>query len=154
MRSPKRIALASDHAGFGLKEELCRWLAERDGIEVMDLGTGSTDSVDYPDYAAGLCRSVLDGKAETGVLICNSGIGMSISANRFPGIRAALCLFPRMAYYARHHNNANVLVLGGGITAAFQAREILDVFLREDFDGGRHQRRAGKMDALPDPTAR
>jgi ribose 5-phosphate isomerase B len=103
--------------------------------------------VDYPDFAEAVCREILAGNVERGILICNSGIGMSMSANRFKGIRAALCLYPGMAHWSRHHNNANVLVLGGGVTAPFLAREIVEVFLREPFDGGRHDRRVFKMDS-------
>ena len=143
-----KLAIASDHAGFPLKSDLIPWLVEELGLTTTDLGPSSSDSVDYPDFAACLCRYLLEGKAEQGILICNFGIGMSMSANRFPGIRASLCLFPRMAYYARHHNDANVLVLGGGITAPFQAREIIEVFLCEEFDGGRHGRRTGKIESV------
>ena len=143
-----RLAIASDHAGYPLKSDLIPWLIGEMKLDVTDFGTSSRDSVDYPDFAGELCRYLLKKKADSGILICNSGIGMSMSANRFPGIRASLCLFPRMAYYARHHNNANVLVLGGGITAPFQAREIVTVFLREEFDEGRHSRRTGKMDSV------
>jgi len=142
------LAIASDHAGFPLKCDLIPWLLEKLALTATDLGTSSSDSVDYPDYAGYMCRHLLEGKAERGILICNSGIGMSMSANRYPGIRAALCLFPEMAFYARHHNNANVLVLGGGTTAPFLAREIIEVFLREEFDGGRHSRRTGKIDSV------
>lgn len=144
-----RVAISSDHAGFPLKEHLAEWLGNREGISLEDLGPSGTDSVDYPDYAGALCRTVLGGEADMGILICNSGIGMSMSANRYSGIRAALCLYPGMAFWARHHNDANVLVLGGGITAPFLAREIVEVFLAESFDGGRHGRRVGKMDSLP-----
>ena len=140
-----RLAVASDHAGFPLKQEVVGWLREA-GHGVTDLGPESAESVDYPDYAHRLCGDLVAGKAERGVLICNSGIGMSMAANRHPGVRAALCLFPRMAWYARHHNDANVLVMGGGITAPFTALETLQTFLEEDFDGGRHRRRVGKMD--------
>ncbi|MCK5063758.1 MAG: ribose 5-phosphate isomerase B [Candidatus Fermentibacteraceae bacterium] len=143
-----KVVLASDHAGYPLKCELVGWLKDEKGLDIEDLGPFSTDSVDYPDYAAALCRYMLDNSADLGILICNSGLGMSMTANRFRGIRAALCLFPRMAYYARHHNNANVLVLGGGIISAFQAKEIVDVFLSEEFDGGRHSRRTDKMDTV------
>lgn len=145
-----KIVLASDHAGYPLKCELVEWLKDEKGLnpDIEDLGPFSADSVDYSDFASALCRDLLNGNADFGILICNSGLGMSMTANRFRGIRAALCLFPRMAYYARHHNNANVLVLGGGITSAFQAREIVEVFLSEEFDGGRHSRRTDKMDTV------
>jgi ribose 5-phosphate isomerase B len=143
-----KLAIASDHAGFRLKEELVPWLSGRDGVQVTDLGPDCSDSVDYPDFAGALCRHLISGQADRGILICNSGIGMSMSANRFKGIRAALCLYPGMARWARHHNDANVLVLGGGLTAPFLAREIVEVFLGETFDGGRHERRICKMDSL------
>ena len=145
-----KIVLASDHAGYPLKCELVGWLKNEKklNLDIEDIGPFSADSIDYPDFAASLCRHLLDGNADFGILICNSGLGMSMTANRFRGIRAALCLFPRMAYYARHHNNANVLVLGGGITAFFQAREIVEVFFSEGFDGGRHGRRTDKIDTV------
>ncbi len=143
------LAIASDHAGFPLKCDLIPWLLEKLGVTATDLGPPSSDSVDYPDFAGYLCRHILEENAERGILICNSGIGMSISANRYPGIRAALCLFPEMAFYARHHNNANVLILAGGLTAPFLAREIAEIFLREEFDGGRHSRRTGKVESVP-----
>ncbi len=148
------LAIASDHAGFPLKSDLIPWLLEKLGLTATDLGPPSPDSVDYPDFAGYLCRHLLEENAERGILICNSGIGMSISANRYPGIRAALCLFPEMAYYARHHNNANVLILAGGITAPFLAREIATIFLREEFDGGRHSRRTGKVESVPQTNFR
>lgn len=140
-----KLLLASDHAGLPLKAQLVKKL-ESQGHRIIDLGPFSTDSVDYPDYARMLCEALLEGKAERGILICNSGVGMSIAANRFKGIRAALCLFPRMAEYARWHNNANVLVLGGGFTGPFLAYEIAEAFLEEDFQGGRHKRRTDKFD--------
>jgi ribose 5-phosphate isomerase B len=142
------VAIASDHAGFPLKENLACWLRSLDGIEVLDLGTDSTDSVDYPDFAGLLCRALLDGRTDRGILICNTGIGMSIAANRFTGIRASLCLYPEMARCARRHNDANVLVLGGGLTAPFLARETVKVFLTELFEGGRHSRRIGRLDTV------
>ncbi len=141
-----RVALASDHAGRPLREELAAWLGE--GQEVLDLGTGAPASVDYPVFAGELCRALLDGRADRGILVCNTGIGMSMAANRFRGIRAALCMNPTMAAYARRHNDANVLALGGGLTAPFLAREIVSVFLSEGFDGGRHARRTEELDGL------
>lgn len=140
-----KIVLASDHAGLALKNDLSVKLEEK-GLKITDLGPFTPDSVDYPDYARKLCETLLAGNADRGILVCNSGIGMSIAANRFRGIRAALCLFPEMALYARRHNNANVLVLGGGFTAPFLAFGIADVFLSEEFEGGRHRRRTDKFD--------
>lgn len=141
-----KIALASDHAGFPLKEELSGSLGDM-GHAVVDLGPFGTESVDYPDFAGKLCRSILSGEAERGILICNSGIGMSMAANRHRGIRAALCMFPEMAVYARRHNDANVLVLGGGYTAPFLASHIAEAFLFGEFEGGRHKRRTDKLDS-------
>jgi len=141
-----RIVLASDHAGYRLKEAMLHEL-EKNGHQAVDLGPFSTDSVDYPDFARKLCESLLAGEGERGILICNSGIGMSIAANRFRGIRAALCLFPEMAVYSRRHNNANVLVMAGGYTALPLASRITQVFLMEDFEGGRHKRRTDKFDS-------
>lgn len=143
------LVIASDHAGVALKASLVEWLTEEKHLDVVDLGPASSESVDYPDFAAELCGRMTDGSAERGILICNTGIGMSISANRHRGVRAALCLYPRMAYYARHHNDANVLVLGAGQTARHLAGEIVEVFLREPFDGGRHGRRTRKIDRQP-----
>lgn len=142
-----KIVLASDHAGFPLKEQLVSRL-ELQGHQILDLGPFSTESVDYTDYAQALCGDILEGKAERGILVCNSGVGMSIAANRFKGIRAALCLFPKMAYYARRHNDSNVLALAGGFTGLFLASEIVDVFLNEEFEGGRHKRRTDKFDSV------
>ena len=142
-----KIALASDHAGYVLKELLVEQLRS-EGFDVLDLGPFSTESIDYTDYAQNLCKAILNKKAEKGILVCNSGVGMSMAANRFKGIRAALCLFPKMAYYARRHNNANVLTLGGGFTGFFLATEIVKVFIEEEFEGGRHKRRIDKFDIL------
>lgn len=140
-----KLAIASDHAGFALKCCLIEML-EALGHRISDLGADDTSSVDYPLYAHRLCGEVLSGACEFGVLVCNSGIGMSIAANRHPGIRAALCLNTTMASYARRHNDANVLVLAGGFTAPFHGREILAAFLSGDFEGGRHARRLGMLD--------
>jgi ribose 5-phosphate isomerase B len=140
-----KIAIGSDHAGFPLKASVAEWLAGQ-GHDILDLGTTGTDSVDYPGFAKSVCHAVLSGRADRGILVCNSGIGMSISANRNRGIRAALCLFPTMAHFARRHNDANVLVLAGGLTAGFLAIETVKVFLAESFDGGRHERRIRLID--------
>lgn len=142
-----KIVLASDHAGFSLKQRLALWLKD-EGKKIEDLGPFSDKSVDYPDYAVKVCRSLLENRADYGILICNTGIGMSMAANRIKGIRAALCFFPVMAEYARRHNNANVLVLGAGNTAIFLAREICTTFMEGKFEGGRHERRTGKIDSI------
>ena len=139
-----RLATASDHAGYPLKAYLVERLSALH--EVVDLGTGDSGSVHYPVYAHRLCREVLSGSCQQGILVCNSGIGMSIAANRHPGIRAALCLDVTMASFARRHNDANVLVLAGGFTAPFHAWEIVCAFLAGEFEGGRHARRLGMLD--------
>ena len=140
-----RIALGSDHAGFNLKEFVREHLSAR-GAVMVDLGTGSTASVDYPDYARKVCEAVLDGSADRGVLLCGTGIGMSMMANRFKGIRAALCHDHFTAVAARSHNDANVLVLGGRIIGTDLAREIVDTWLDTPFEGDRHERRIKKFD--------
>jgi ribose 5-phosphate isomerase B len=135
-----RVALAADHAGFALKEELRRWL-EAQGHEASDLGTDSETSVDYPDYAQKVARAVAAGLVERGILICGSGVGMAIAANKIHGIRAAHCNNLYVAALARQHNDANVLTLGARETAAPLALEITRVFLSADFADGRHRRR-------------
>lgn len=142
--SHPRVALAADHAGFALKHRLLAWLAEH-GYQPVDLGTGDEDSVDYPDYADAVARAVVDGAADRGVLMCGSGIGMSIAANRHKGIRAALVGDVEAARLARQHNDANVLVLGGRRIRPEDAVACLEAFLETAFDGGRHQRRVDKL---------
>lgn len=139
------IAIASDHAGFEYKPSLVKHLKSR-GYEVIDLGTNSDESVDYPVYAKKVCSEILSGKCDKGVLICGTGIGMSISANRFNGIRAALCPIPQYAKLAREHNNANVLCLGARFMDLETCIKILDVFLDTDFLGGRHENRVNQID--------
>ena len=138
------VALAADHAGFALKAHLVAWLSRR-GIAVADLGTDSEEAVDYPDFADAVVGALRDGGAERGVLICGSGIGMSIAANRHPGIRAALAVDAEAARLARRHNDANVLVLAGRRMSADEAAACLDAFLTASFEGGRHERRLGKI---------
>jgi ribose 5-phosphate isomerase B len=143
----RRIAIASDHGGFELKEELKKLLTA-DGRELVDLGVDSTaSSVDYPDYADALCGEILAGRAALGILVCGTGIGMSIAANRHRGIRAALCTDPYMARMAREHNDANVLCLGGRVLSVAAAIDIVRGFLAAAFAGGRHERRLAKIDA-------
>lgn len=145
------VALASDHGGFELKEVIRRSLLRR-GIGVTDLGCHSRASVDYPDYAREVARRVAEGTAEQGILVCTTGIGMSIAANRFPRVRAALCLTPEMAATARSHNNANVLVLGGAEVSLQKGEAILDSWLAGTFSKvDRHVRRIDKIDALSQP---
>lgn len=135
-----KIVIASDHAGFFLKEKIKDFL-QKEGHEVLDMGTYSSVSVDYPEYGFKAVEKLLKGEAERGILICGTGIGMSIIANRFPGIRAALCHEPFSAQMARRHNNANVLVLGGRLIGDGMAVEIVRVFLTTEFEAGRHERR-------------
>lgn len=140
-----RIALGSDHAGFPLKEELEQALRRR-GHEVIDLGTHDESSADYPDYAHSVAREVLEGSSSVGVLVCGTGVGMSMAANRHPGIRAVVCSETFSARMARAHNNANVLCVGARVVGVGLAQDILDAFLESEFEGGRHERRVAKMD--------
>lgn len=137
-----RIAIASDHRGFRLKEKLKVFFPK---IGFVDFGTFSEEPVDYPDYAFPVTEAIRKKKLTRGVLICGSGLGMSIAANKAKGIRAALCLNKEMAKMARNHNNANVLVLATNFTKEEEAKEILDTFLKEKFERGRHKRRIDKI---------
>lgn len=139
------MALAADHAGYPLKEAIREHLLNR-GVRTVDLGTNSTESVDYPDFARRIVVAVLEGEAERGILICGTGVGMAMAANRQRGIRAALCHDHFTASAARRHNNANVLVLGGRILGRDLAMEIVDTWLDTPFEGGRHESRLEKMD--------
>ena len=141
------IALAADHGGFELKNLLAEKLAEW-GYEPLDLGTYSTDSVDYPDMAAKMADAIKAGKAERRVLVCGTGIGISIAANRFPFIRAALIHDAFGARLCREHNNANVIVFGGRTTGVEVAYDCLNIFLNTQFAGGRHARRVEKLSHL------
>lgn len=139
-----KIALGADHAGFELKEHLRAFLAER-GHEVEDAGTDSTASTDYPDYAERVARAVASGAAERGLLVCGTGIGMAIAANKVAGVRAANCSDLLSARMSRAHNDANVLALAGRVVTPEVAEEIVGVFLETPFDGGRHRRRLAKI---------
>jgi len=138
------IAVAADHAGVSMKDELASELVSL-GFDVLDLGTHGPESVDYPDYANALAETMRQGKVKRGVLVCGSGIGVSIAANRHPGIRAALCHDAVTARLARLHNDANVLVLGARITGLEVAKDCLRIFLNTPFEGGRHARRVAKL---------
>ena len=140
----EKIAIASDHGGFELKTQLKQEL-EKLGFEPLDLGTDSTASVDYPDFAVKMAETLKAGTVTRGVLICGSGIGISIAANRHAHVRAALCHDHLTARLARWHNNANVLCLGGRTTGVDVARDCLQVFLGTEFEGGRHQNRVAKL---------
>ncbi len=146
-----RLAIASDHAGLDLKSQLYEYLLS-EGHDVVDLGAESRESVDYPDYAVCLSAGIQKGEYDRGILVCGTGIGMSIVANRFKGVRAALCNHVTLARLARQHNNANVLTLGGRMTGVDLAKEIVKIFLETDFLGGRHSGRVMKADTLTDRT--
>lgn len=141
-----KIALGADHAGFLLKEILRREL-EAGGHEVVDFGTDSAESTDYPDYAHQVAQAVAGGHCERGILVCFTGVGMSIAANRTRGARAALGYNSDAVELTRRHNDANILALGAKYTSPAQARERVKIFLETPFDGGRHERRVRKMDA-------
>ncbi len=140
----KPIAIASDHAGYGLKSELIEELGSM-GYEVLDLGTNSRDSVDYPDFGDAVAKAILDGRADRGVLVCGTGIGISMAANRHPGIRAANCQNDTAARLTRLHNDANVLALGERLVGSEVAKDCLKVFLETDYEGGRHVARVAKL---------
>lgn len=144
MMSKETIAIASDHAGFVLKSALIEDLKSMD-FEVLDLGPFDANSVDYPDYGHAMGDAIASGKAKRGVVICGSGIGISIAANRNPAVRAALCGNGLMARLARQHNDANVLALGERLTGIEVARDCLKEFLNTEFEGGRHGRRVEKL---------
>ncbi len=143
-----RILIASDHGALELKNDVVAWIRERHGLEVIDFGVHTLESVDYPDLAGTLCRALLGGEGERGILLCGTGLGMCMAANRFIGVRAALCHDEYTARMARLHNDANVLVLGGRVTGQAVAHGIVDVWLAEFFEGGRHQPRLDKIDQL------
>ena len=139
------IFLASDHAGFRLKESLKKILAER-GIEFVDLGTNSEESVDYPDFGHKLAEKVLENSENCGIGVCGSGHGIAMAANRHAGIRAARCVNEEDAELARRHNDANILVLAGRQTEATEAKKIFEKFLETEFEGGRHKERIRKIE--------
>ena len=142
-----RIAIASDHGGFELKEIVKKHLEER-GLEVADLGTNSDASVDYPVYGKACGEAVVSGEADCGIVVCGTGIGISIAANKVKGIRCGLCTSVEMAQLTKQHNNANVLALGGRTTPAELALQIVDAWLDTEFEGGRHERRTSMLDEM------
>ena len=142
-----RIALAADHAGYVLKDELARWLSDQ-GHEVEDLGTNGPESVDYPEFGSRLARVVGSGGAERGIVVCGSGIGISIAVNRDPRCRCARVDEPLSAALAREHNDANVLALGARLIGSDMAKACVSAFLGTDFAGGRHQRRIDQLSQL------
>lgn len=141
-----RIAVGCDHAGFSLKRHLSAWLEEA-GHQLIDRGTSGTGSVDYPEFGRKVGQAVAAGEADLGLVICGTGIGISIAANKVPGIRAARCLSEYDARYARLHNDANVLALGARVVGEGLAESILATFLETGFEGGRHARRVGQLES-------
>lgn len=142
--APMNIAIGCDHAGFELKEHLKGFL-DGEGHKIEDCGTYDEQSVDYPDFASKVAEAVSAGRAERGVLICGTGLGMSMTANKVKGVRAALCHDSYTARMAREHNDANILVLGGRVTGKGVAEEIASIFMNTPFAGGRHARRVEKI---------
>ncbi|TVQ06445.1 MAG: ribose 5-phosphate isomerase B [Bacteroidetes bacterium] len=143
-KTPDKIAIASDHAGFALKQKIKSFLHEK-GIESFDFGTHSEESVDYPDYVHPLAQAMGKGDYELGIVICGSGNGVNITANKHAHIRSALCWIPEIATLARHHNDANVLAMPARFIDEKLAREITEAFLDASFEGGRHKNRVDKI---------
>jgi ribose 5-phosphate isomerase B len=146
-----RIVLTADHAGVDLKDLLADWLREQ-GHEVLDLGTHSHESVDYPRFGAMLAEALADGRAERGITVCGSGIGVAIAANRNPACRCAQVNEPLSATLARQHNDANAIALGGRLIGVEMAKACVDAFLKTEFVGGRHQRRVDQLSHLMQET--
>jgi ribose 5-phosphate isomerase B len=142
-----RIALAADHAGYVLKDELAGWLREA-GHDINDLGTNGPESVDYPEFGERLAAAVANGSADRGIVVCGSGVGISIAVNRNPACRCARVSEPLSAALAREHNDANVLALGARLTGADMAKACVEAFLGTQFAGGRHQRRVDQLSKL------
>ncbi len=141
------IGIGNDHAAVELKQAICEHLRER-GTEFIDYGIAAGEKIDYPDMAERVCRDVVSGKLEKAILLCGTGIGISISANKIKGIRACACSETFSAKYTRLHNDANVICMGGRVVGPGLACEIVDLFLDTEFEGGRHQRRIDKITAL------
>ncbi len=142
-----RIVIGADHAGYGMKEEL-KEVLRQEGIEFLDVGTMSTESVDYPDFAKAVAVKVASGEFDRGVLVCGTGIGVAIAANKVKGVRAANCGEPVSARFSREHNDANVLTVGSRIIGPGMAEEILRVWLKTEFEGGRHAKRVSKISEI------
>ena len=142
-----KISMGCDHGGYLLKEHIKKYLTDK-GHEIVDCGCHSLDSCDYPQFGAAAARAVAEGSCERGIVICTTGIGISISANKIKGIRCALCSEPLSAEMTRRHNDANVLSMGAGMIGPNMAERIVDTFLATEFEGGRHQRRVDGISAL------
>lgn len=142
-----KVSIGSDHAGFELKEIIARWL-KKSGYEISDKGTFSAEKVDYPDFAALVAEEVAQGKTQRGILVCGSGVGVTIAANKVKGIRAANCYNEEIAALSRAHNDANILALGARFLNADLALKITEVWFKQEFENGRHQRRIEKINKL------
>jgi len=142
-----KIAIACDHGGINLKNEVLKYLKEH-GYEAVDFGTNSTDSCDYPDFALPAAEAVAKGECERGIVICSTGIGVSIVANKVPGVRCAHCHDSYCAEFTRRHNDANMLAMGEKVVGPGYALKIVEAFLTVEFEGGRHQRRVDKITAI------
>ena len=142
-----KIALGCDHGGYELKQFIMKTL-EKLGYEYEDFGCYSLESCDYPDFGAAAARAVAEGKCDRGIVICTTGIGVSMAANKVGGIRCALCTDSLQAEMTRRHNNANVIALGAGVTGPNLAKRMVEIFLNTEFEGGRHARRVGLVDAI------
>ena len=140
----RKISISSDHAGFELKESIKKFLIKNKFL-VLDLGPRDDRSVDYPDYAKKLAKNIISKKSDTGILVCGSGIGMAMSANRFKKIRAAVCYNEKSTKLSRSHNNANIIAIGSRLTNKNLALKLVMIFLKTKFDGGRHKRRTNKI---------
>lgn len=149
----RTIAIACDHAALDLKGEIIKYLEEK-GVEYVDYGTYTPDSCNYPDYAEKVCKAVYEGAQDLGILVCGTGIGMSMAANKCKGIRAALCSDTFSAKFTRLHNDANVLCMGARVLGAGLALEIVDMFINTDFEGGRHQLRVDMITALEEKLSK
>ncbi|TJX13394.1 ribose 5-phosphate isomerase B [Tissierella creatinini] len=139
-----KIGIGSDHGGFELKEEIKKYL-EEEGVEFVDFGTNSSDSVDYPDYGKSVAEAIVDKVVDRGIVICGTGIGISIAANKVKGIRCALCSDTYSARMSRQHNNANMLALGARVLGLGLALDIVSAWLKSEFEGGRHELRVNKI---------
>lgn len=139
-----KIAIASDHAGYAAKEQIKEFL-KGEGYEIKDFGTDSTESCDYPDFALSAAKAVSTGKFDRGVLICSTGVGISIAANKVKGIRCALCTNEFCAEYSRRHNDAQIIAMGAKVITVETMKTLVKIFLTTDFEGGRHQRRVDKI---------
>ena len=143
----KKIAIASDHGGYELKNNLIAFLTNSN-LVINDFGPTNPDSVDYPDYGVKVVKAILENKVDRGIVICGTGIGMSIVVNRFPGIRGTLCSDLNTAKLCREHNDSNILILGGRVIAKDLAMKIVGIWLNTEFEGGRHQRRIDKINKI------